>query len=171
MARIEQNLITLSKKLPQEYQKMSKEDVFGRKLFKNSYKICVYWIPEVARSNLYRSKTPSPESSDVKEPTICHKSRTNIYFHAWMCHIPIYHQRFPRYYHQDVINWAVQCAHIRFTSGYLKAVLPTHHLTHCPRSYPLPTTHRPTLTRWFAVSYLASVIRLLWPPREMINDN
>ena len=78
MARIEQNLITLSKKLPQEYQKMSKEDVFGRKLFKNSYKICVYWIPEVARSNLYRSKTPSPESSDVKEPTICHKSRTNI---------------------------------------------------------------------------------------------
>ena len=121
-------MITLLKKLRRWVSENVKgRSVFGRKLFKNSYKICVYWIPEVARSNLYRSKTPSPESSDVKEPTICHKSRTNIYFHAWMCHIPIYHQ---------------QCTHIRFTSGYLKAVLPTHHLTHCPRSYPLPTTHR-----------------------------
>ena len=59
MAEIRQNLITLPKKLRQQYQKMSKEDVFGRKLFKNSYKICVYWVSEVAWSNLYTSKNTS----------------------------------------------------------------------------------------------------------------
>ena len=94
MAEIRQNLITLPKKLPQQYQKMSKEDVFGRKLFKNSYKICVYWIPEVAWSNLYTSKNTSQgESSDVKEPTICHKSTTNMFLYIAVLHL----------YHLDII--------------------------------------------------------------------
>ena len=55
-------------------------------------------------------------------------------------HVPIY----------GYFTSNMHCTHTShsFLPGFLKGSLPPH---------------RPTLTRWFAVSYLASVIRLLWP--------